>query len=125
VVPPDLILDDLRQHIKDFAQDGEEGLIFVGPDNGPLRNGNFNRRVCPHALEKAGIPRIHFHDLRHTGNVLAASAGASLRELMERMGHAGARAAMRYQHSSIERQHEVARKLDAFARRALGSSSGT
>jgi integrase len=30
---------------------------------------------------------IHFHDLRHAGNTLAAEAGASLRELMDRMGH--------------------------------------
>ena len=33
------------------------------------------------------MPRIHFHDLRHTGNNLTAEAGASLRELMDRMGH--------------------------------------
>jgi hypothetical protein len=27
------------------------------------------------------------HDLRHTGNTLAAQTGARLRELIERMGH--------------------------------------
>ena len=37
------------------------------------------------ALAKANIPEVHFHDLRHTGNVLTASAGASLRKLMARM----------------------------------------
>jgi hypothetical protein len=37
---------------------------------------------------------IHFHDLRHTGNQLAADAGANLRELMDRMGHSTTRAAM-------------------------------
>lgn len=125
VVIPDLILDDLREHIKDFAQNGDDGLIFAGPDDGPFRNSNFNRRIWPHALRKAGLPKIHFHDLRHTGNALAANAGASIRELMERMGHASTRAAMRYQHSTMERQHEVARKLDAFARGALGTPSGT
>jgi len=29
---------------------------------------------------------IHFHDLRHTGNQFAADTGATLRELMDRMG---------------------------------------
>ena len=32
-------------------------------------------------------------DLRHTGSVLAAEAGANLRELMDRMGHSTTRAA--------------------------------
>ena len=33
-----------------------------------------------------GLAGTHFHDLRHTGNVLTAGTGATLRELMERMG---------------------------------------
>ncbi|WP_268245614.1 tyrosine-type recombinase/integrase [Planomonospora parontospora] len=68
---------------------------------------------------------MHFHGLRHTGNTLAASAGASIRELMERMGHSSTRAEMIYQHSTDERQREVARKLDGLARGALGERSGT
>ncbi|MEV0582644.1 site-specific integrase [Nonomuraea sp. NPDC050310] len=125
VVIPGLIVDELRAHLKDFAQDGDEGLVFVGPDDGPLRNSNFNRRVWPKALEDAGLPKIHFHDLRHTGNTLAANAGASIRELMARMGHSSTRAAMIYQHSTDERQREVARKLDDLARGVLRNRSGT
>ncbi|GAA3250329.1 tyrosine-type recombinase/integrase [Nonomuraea helvata] len=119
VAIPALILDELKAHVKDFAQDGNEGLIFVGPDDGPLRNTNFNRRVWAKALQDADLPKLHFHDLRHTGNTLAASAGASIRELMARMGHSSTRAALIYQHSTDERQREVARKLDALAHGAL------
>ncbi|MEQ4723252.1 tyrosine-type recombinase/integrase [Nonomuraea sp. B19D2] len=116
----------LRAHVKDFAQDGPEGLIFAGPDNGALRNTNFNRRVWAKALQDAGVPKIHFHDLRHTGNTLAASTGASTRELMTRMGHSSTRAALIYQHSTDERKREVARRLDALARGALTKKpSGT
>ncbi|GAA3417149.1 hypothetical protein GCM10018952_48010 [Streptosporangium vulgare] len=125
VVIPDLIIEDLRAHVKDFTQDGDKGLIFAGPDDGPLRNTNFNRRVWAQALRDAGLPKIHFHDLRHTGNTLAANAGASIRELMERMGHSSTRAAMVYQHSTDERQREVARKLDDLARGELKKGSGT
>jgi integrase len=53
-----------------------------------------NSRVWLPALKAAGLPAIHFHDLRHAGNTLAASAGASLRELMERMGQDSDRAAL-------------------------------
>src|SRR6266702_4069619 len=51
-----------------------------------LRPSNFRRRTWIKALAAARLPSIHFHDLRHTGNHLTASSGASLRELMARMG---------------------------------------
>ena len=51
---------------------------------------------------------MHFHDLRHTGNMLAASSGASLRDLMDRMGHASTRAALIYLHASSERGRAIA-----------------
>jgi integrase len=47
-----------------------------------------------------GVPGLHFHDLRHTGNTLAAATGASLRDLMARMGHDSSDAAIIYQHTS-------------------------
>jgi len=62
---------------------------------------------------------IHFHDLRHTGNQLAAGAGASLRELMDRMGHSTARAAMAYLHGSDERQRAIADELSRQTAAAL------
>jgi integrase len=49
------------------------------------------QRIWLPALRAAELPLIHFHDLRHTGNMLAAGAGAGLRELMERMGHSTTR----------------------------------
>ncbi|WP_245966698.1 tyrosine-type recombinase/integrase [Sphaerisporangium album] len=125
VVIPPLIIADVEAHLKDFAQEGDEGLIFAGPDDGPLWNSNFNRRFWGKALAKAGLPKIHFHDLRHTGNTLAANAGASIRELMDRMGHSSTRAAMVYQHGSHERQREVAEKLDGLAKDQLTRASGT
>jgi Phage integrase family len=52
---------------------------------------------------------LHFHDLRHTGNtMMAAGQGASLRGLMERMGHSSVRAALIYQHATRERDEAVA-----------------
>jgi len=53
------------------------------------------------ALAQVGLSETHFHDLRHTGNTLTATAGASLRELMDRMGHSSARAALIYLHAAM------------------------
>ena len=57
------------------------------------------------------------HDLRHTGNMMAAP-GASLADLKARMGHDSARAAMIYQHATAEADHAIAAALD---RRIEGS----
>jgi hypothetical protein len=74
-----------------------------------------------------GLADLHFHDLRHTGNTMAAAQGASLRELMERMGHASARAALIYQHATRERDEAIAAgmgKLLRQARRKARTGSG-
>src|ERR1019366_5098899 len=66
---------------------------------------------------------FHFHDLRHSGNTLAAGAGATLRELMDRMGHESERAAMIYLHGSDARQHQIADSLSKLAREELKRGS--
>jgi integrase len=60
-----------------------------------------------------GAPGLHFHDLRHTGNQLAADTGAGLRDLMARMGHDSARAALIYQHGSAIAGQVIAEALSA------------
>jgi integrase len=70
---------------------------------------------------EAGLPAgFHFHDLRHTGNILAAASGASTRELMHRMGHGSMRAALIYQHATSERDQEIAAALEARIKREAG-----
>jgi len=93
----------------------------------PLRHSNFYCRAWLPAVAKAGLPGIHFHDLRHAGNTLTADAGASLRELMDRVGHSSTRVALIYQHSSDERQRKLADAVGEAARAALNTaiSSGT
>ena len=79
-----------------------------------MRNGDLR-------LLSAGLPSgFHFHDLRHTGNNLAAASGASTRELMHRMGHGSMRAALIYQHATSERDREIATALDLRIGREAG-----
>jgi integrase len=101
-------------------QPGADGLAFVGPHGARLRRSNFRRHVWVPALTKAGLPEIHFHGLRHTGNILTATAGASLREMMARMGHASTRAALVYLHDTEDRQRAIAAAVNDLAARELG-----
>lgn len=76
------------------------------------------------------MPDLHFHDLRHTGNTMAAGQGASLRELMERLGHSSARAALIYQHATRERDEAIAAGMGKMVRqarrtKATGEAAGT
>ena len=41
------------------------------------------------------MPGFRFHDLRHTGQTLAAATGATVKDLMRRLGHASPVAAYR------------------------------
>ena len=120
-----LIIPDLRAHLDHITD--HAALAFTSPGGKALRHSNFRRRVWLPALELAGLPGVHFNDLRHTGNTLTSDAGANLREMMARMGHDSARAALIYQHSTTERQRAIAAQVDKSARAALGKarSSGT
>ncbi|HEV7932354.1 MAG TPA: site-specific integrase [Actinomadura sp.] len=115
---PAIVLPVLKDHVERFALDGDDGLVFVGEQGGLLRRPNF-RRNWLRALDKAGVKAVRFHDLRHTGNTLAAIAGATLPELKQRMGHASDRAAMIYLHATDERHREIADSLSAMAKAEL------
>jgi integrase len=120
VALPELIIGDLVGHLEQFVGSGDGALLFVGPKGAMLKRGNWRRSVhWPEAIEAAGLPvGFHFHDLRHTGNTLAAAAGASTKELMHRMGHGSMRAALIYQHATSERDHEIAKVISRRARAA-------
>ena len=128
---PDFLVPDLTTHLAQFTAPETDALIFTSPTGTPLRHSNFRCRSWARAVEAAGLPAIHFHDLRHTGNTLTAEAGASLRELMERMGHSSTRAALIYLHSTSERQRVLADTLGALVatklkpERADSKTSGT
>ncbi|OEJ52052.1 tyrosine-type recombinase/integrase [Streptomyces agglomeratus] len=113
------LLPDVERHMEMYAGAGRDGHVFLGPQGGKLRRSNF-RDDWIKARTKAGITAdVHFHDLRHTGNTLAA-AGASLRELMTRMGHSTPRAALIYQHMVNGRDREIADRLGALIRKTRG-----
>jgi integrase len=77
-----------------------------------LRGASFNNQAFDKARKKIGRPELHLHDLRHFANMLAASTGASTRELMSRLGHASPAAALRYQHATAERDQVVADRMN-------------
>ena len=62
-------------------------------------------------MAKIGAKGLHFHDLRHTGNLLAAQTGASTKDLMARMGDDDMQAALIYQRATQEASERIAEGL--------------
>jgi integrase len=82
------------------------------------------QRTWSKATEEVGLPGMHFHDLRHAGATSAAIGGATLKELMEHLGHASARAAIIYQHAAADRGRKIADALTEQARQARSQDDG-
>jgi len=114
---PGGIVAELRDHLAQFVPLEPTALVFTAPNASPIRRSNFNPLVgLLKAVEAIGAPGLHFHDLRHTGNTLAAATGVSTRDLMARMGHDSMNAAIIYQHATREADRVVADALDARLR---------
>lgn len=112
----DLVEEYLVDHGPSKADGG--GLVFTSVKNRPL----INRHFAPfwrRARLAVGRPDVRFHDLRHFAGTEAASSGASLREVMHRMGHSTSDASLRYLKASEQRDREIADSMsDRLRRRA-------
>ena len=110
VAVPEHLAPMVREHLLRHTQSGPNGLLFPSARGEQLRASAIGRWYYP-ARQAAGRPDLRFHDLRHTGAVLAAQSGATLAELMHRLGHTTPAAAMRYQHAAAERDREIAHRM--------------
>ena len=76
----------LIAHLAGIPADQE--LVFATALGTLVSKNNFYRDVWRPARAAAGLPTLHFHDLRHTAaSLLLAYSGASLSELKEILGH--------------------------------------
>ena len=113
-IPPHLI-PAVAEHLLQHAGQGRDGLLFPAVDGVSLLTHDMLKRPFDRARQAAGRPDLRFHDLRHTGAVLAAQTGATLAELMARLGHSTPGAALRYQHAAAGRDAQIAAALSWIA----------
>jgi integrase len=113
VAVPAVLVGELRSHLEQYVAQEAQARVFVGAKGATPRRANF-APVWSRARSAVGRPDLHLHDLRHFANVTAASAGASTRELMNRLGHASPAAALRYQHATAVRDQVIAERMDAL-----------
>jgi len=112
-IPPHL-LPVVEDHLERFVGPEKTALLFPAAHGGHLAPASLYRSFYK-ARAEAGRPDLRFHDLRHSGAVLAAATGATLAELMGRLGHSTPAAAMRYQHAAQGRDKQIAALLSKLA----------
>lgn len=64
----------------------DNGLVFCKEDGTPLDPREFTKRF-QRLLEKAGLPKVRLHDLRHTHASLLLARGVHPKVVQERLGH--------------------------------------
>jgi integrase len=112
-IPPHL-LPAVEHHLSKYVGTEGDSLLFPATSGEHLQPSTLQRHFYK-ARAKAKRNDLRWHDLRHTGAVLAASTGATLAELMARLGHSTHQAALRYQHASQDRDREIAALLPKLA----------
>src|SRR5205814_4425136 len=74
-----------RLHLGPVWEDHD--LVFANEIGKPVEAGNLLRRSFWPLLAKAGLPRIRFHDLRHTAATLLLQQSVHPKVVSELLGH--------------------------------------
>ena len=90
-----LAVDALRRHWRNQQDDRRKGgelwndlnLVFTSRHGNPLNPQNLLQREFYPLLEQLALPKIRFHDLRHTAATLLLAAGIHPKIVSEMLGH--------------------------------------
>ena len=114
---PAMAVDALRNHRKALMAHGLRASPWVFPckNGNPLDAHNVVHRSFHPLLKTAGLPRIRFHDLRHTAATLMLLRGLHPKVVQERLGHGSIAITMdTYSHVLPSMQKEAAESIDAL-----------
>jgi integrase len=114
-IPPHIV-GAIQSHLDTYVGPTPDALLFPSATDARRHlSQSTHTRVWYPAREAAGRPDLHWHDLRHTGATMAAATGATLADLMHRLGHSTVAAAMIYQHAVDGKGKQIAERLSEMA----------
>lgn len=89
----------------------DTGYIFTIENGQPIHPERVTK-LFREAIAQAGLPRIRFHDLRHTHATLGLEAGIPVKIISQRLGHSSTRITQDvYQHVLKEQQESAAEQI--------------
>jgi integrase len=122
-IPGDIV-EELKRHKARQAQErllmGEAyedyGLVFCQPNGRPIDPRNFTRHF-ERLLKEAGVPRIRFHDGRHTFATLMLELGETPKTVQTMLGHKKIATTLDIcSHVSLDLEKNAADRLNAVLR---------
>ena len=85
--------------------------VFPSPNGGPISPDSVNN-MLKRVLERAGIPKVRFHDLRHTFATIALQNGVDIKTVSSMLGHFSAGFTLdTYAHVTTSAQKEAAQTM--------------
>jgi len=110
-------VNQAEERLKLGAAWENDDLVFTNEAGQPLDGTRVSSGSFRRLLEEAGLPRIRFHDLRHTAATLMLGRGVHPKVASEMLGHAQVSITLDlYSHVSPTMQTEAAAALDAILR---------
>lgn len=114
------LMDELRKHRKKILEEKlllgssyhDLDLVICTKSGKPIIPRNF-RKEFYNLTEKIGLPKIRFHDLRHTHATILIQQNVNVKLISERLGHADIETTLNtYSHILPDMQKTVSDKLD-------------
>ena len=134
VIISNLAVDALRAHRETQAKERQrlglpshdDDLVFSNGLGKPTHPSNLLRRSFRPLLERAGLPKVRFHDLRHTAATLLLGEGIHPKIVSEMLGHSSINITLDlYSHVTPTMQQQAADALDSLFGRQLGCQTTT
>lgn len=105
----------LEERLKAGSLWEDNDLVFPNHVGRPMERQNVAKRSFKPLLQRAGLPKVRFHDLRHSAATLLLALGEHPKVVQERLGHATIGVTMDvYSHVMPDMQRQAAAKLDAL-----------
>lgn len=119
---PAVAVQALHEHKRKMAAEGwAVPWVFVNQAGTPIYGNALGSRDFPRLVMKAQVPRIKFHDQRHTAATLMLMEGIHPKVVQERLGHSSISMTLdTYSHVLPSMQREAADRIDRIFASARG-----
>ena len=105
---------------KQKKEQGFSAYVFPSPITGGPRSPDALRSTLLRILERAGLQKIRFHDLRHTFATLALQNGVDIKTVSGMLGHYSAGFTLdTYAHVTTAAQRDAAKKMGNLLNAAM------
>ena len=105
------ISEDTAEVLKAQREKVDSEYVFPSPNGGPISPDSVNH-MLQRVLERAGLPKVRFHDLRHTFATIALQNGVDIKTVSGMLGHYSAGFTLdTYAHVTTAAQKEAANTM--------------